>query len=183
MDGLSFALPAVAQAPAATLAPVGATAQRHAPPAQWGAVATAAGAFAASRGRAKPSMRRHGAVARAAVPMEKPTRTTLFTKAAPDGVSLGDCPFSHAVQIALPLDCGWEAMLRCWCQEAERRGLRCGALRSKQQTCVVDAGSRGADALRSLVQLVGGWGCGCLLVGLVVGSVMFSGWLGGWMED
>lgn len=26
---------------------------------------------------------------------------TLFTKAAPDGVSLGDCPFSHAVQIAL----------------------------------------------------------------------------------
>ena len=28
---------------------------------------------------------------------------TLFTKAAPDGVSLGDCPFSHAVQIALRL--------------------------------------------------------------------------------
>jgi len=38
-----------------------------------------------------------------AVPTEKPTKTTLFTKAGPDGVSLGDCPFSHAVQMALKL--------------------------------------------------------------------------------
>eukprot|EP00931_Biecheleriopsis_adriatica_P075187 TRINITY_DN49110_c0_g1_i1.p1 TRINITY_DN49110_c0_g1~~TRINITY_DN49110_c0_g1_i1.p1 ORF type:complete len:315 (-),score=45.86 TRINITY_DN49110_c0_g1_i1:21-923(-) len=34
---------------------------------------------------------------------EKPERTTLYTKAGPDGVSLGDCPFSHSVQMALKL--------------------------------------------------------------------------------
>jgi len=38
-----------------------------------------------------------------AVPTEKPSRTTLFTKAGADGVSLGDCPFSHSVQMALKM--------------------------------------------------------------------------------
>eukprot|EP00434_Breviolum_minutum_P027456 symbB.v1.2.024274.t1/scaffold2284.1/size83445/2 len=64
-------------------------------------VLTAFLATKASRSRRPRGAYRASTVARAAVPTEKPTRTTLFTKAAPDGVSLGDCPFSHAVQIAL----------------------------------------------------------------------------------
>eukprot|EP00929_Paragymnodinium_shiwhaense_P115442 TRINITY_DN84316_c0_g1_i1.p1 TRINITY_DN84316_c0_g1~~TRINITY_DN84316_c0_g1_i1.p1 ORF type:complete len:226 (+),score=45.72 TRINITY_DN84316_c0_g1_i1:67-744(+) len=35
--------------------------------------------------------------------MAKPEKTTLYTKAGPDGKSLGDCPFSHTVQMALKL--------------------------------------------------------------------------------
>lgn len=40
-------------------------------------------------------------LARAQAP--KPEKTTLYTKAGPRGVSLGDCPFSHSVQMALRL--------------------------------------------------------------------------------
>jgi len=42
-------------------------------------------------------------LSRAAGGESKPTRTTLYTKAGPDGKSLGDCPFSHSVQMALRL--------------------------------------------------------------------------------
>lgn len=69
-----------------------------------GVVAVAAVAGKGSQGFLRShrgQRRRETRVACAAVPAEKPFRTTLFTKAAPDGVSLGDCPFSHAVQIAL----------------------------------------------------------------------------------
>mmetsp|Transcript_40719 Transcript_40719/g.64053 ORF Transcript_40719/g.64053 Transcript_40719/m.64053 type:complete len:304 (+) Transcript_40719:57-968(+) len=91
-------------AAAATAAP-----QRVATAVTWGTVggvvAVAAVAGKGSQGflRSRPrgQRRRETRVACAAVPAEKPFRTTLFTKAAPDGVSLGDCPFSHAVQIAL----------------------------------------------------------------------------------
>eukprot|EP00930_Biecheleria_cincta_P102787 TRINITY_DN94611_c0_g1_i1.p1 TRINITY_DN94611_c0_g1~~TRINITY_DN94611_c0_g1_i1.p1 ORF type:complete len:388 (-),score=45.64 TRINITY_DN94611_c0_g1_i1:31-1125(-) len=34
---------------------------------------------------------------------EKPEMTTLYTKAGSDGKSIGDCPFSHAVRMALSL--------------------------------------------------------------------------------
>ncbi|CAL1165241.1 unnamed protein product [Cladocopium goreaui] len=96
--------------PAPSLAPCSTAMVGTAPPGR--AVTVAAGAFAvAVAGKATLGgllRRRRGQretratrVACAAVPTEKPFRTTLFTKAAPDGVSLGDCPFSHAVQIAL----------------------------------------------------------------------------------
>eukprot|EP00435_Cladocopium_sp_Y103_P016367 s1977_g4.t1 len=92
-------------AAAPSLARRGAVAMATASPGR--PVSMAAGAFAvavAGKGflRSRPrGQRREARVACAAVPTEKPFRTTLFTKAAPDGVSLGDCPFSHAVQIAL----------------------------------------------------------------------------------
>ena len=35
--------------------------------------------------------------------MAKPSATTLYCKAGPDGISVGDCPFTHSVQMALGL--------------------------------------------------------------------------------
>ncbi|CAK0852693.1 unnamed protein product, partial [Prorocentrum cordatum] len=58
------------------------------------------GALRGPRGRAGDGGPRRAALAAVG---GKPDRTTLYTKAGPDGSSLGDCPFSHSVQMALKL--------------------------------------------------------------------------------
>lgn len=57
-------------------------------------------ALGQSRGRRGAARAAASTAGTAAV---KPERTTLYTKAGPDGKSLGDCPFSHSVQMALRL--------------------------------------------------------------------------------
>jgi len=50
-----------------------------------------------------PSRRAASGLVTRAAGAERPERTTLYTKAGPDRKSLGDCPFSHTVQMALRL--------------------------------------------------------------------------------
>eukprot|EP00440_Ansanella_granifera_P008917 gb/GFBE01009663.1/.p1 GENE.gb/GFBE01009663.1/~~gb/GFBE01009663.1/.p1 ORF type:complete len:309 (+),score=47.43 gb/GFBE01009663.1/:1-927(+) len=54
-------------------------------------------------GRRHPAGAGQRVACRAAPSNDKPGRTTLYTKAGPDGTELGDCPFSHSVQMALRL--------------------------------------------------------------------------------
>ncbi|CAK8994573.1 Probable glutathione S-transferase (Auxin-induced protein PCNT103), partial [Durusdinium trenchii] len=109
MDGLVFTPSA---APHATRAPCAVHAALHGTPsvrpgaggAAFGAVSGLVAALVASQ-MAKPRSVRPRRVKHVcmAVPTEKPMRTTVFTKAALDGVSPGDCPFTHGVLMALKL--------------------------------------------------------------------------------